>query len=1342
MSDSTETMRSSLVESFRTERSSALLSRVLQVVVSFYQLVAVAAFVAALILATSWLKTPFMGAFFEQTLMFNGSTPTGNGSTWNLYSQGVRLGDRLTSVNGVKVTTTAEVEKILSGFFPGETIPVGVTSGGVEKTLQVKLNSFPGDDVTSYFLLPIVVSFVFLAISLAIFGMRRKETAGRSFAILSASLSLGTGCLFDLYTTHNLTPLWTLGLAMTGGALVDLALSFPQEARVVVGRPYLRWVGYLAAIGLSIYAFITLYNLQRPLDYLLAWRWIYLFVGVCSLAYLAVNVYYGSTAQSPVVKTQARMIITGTLVAFGPITIWLLTTPFHLFEFSTFLFLPIVLFPLTLGYTILRFRLLRADDWLRQGVLYLLLCIFIVGSYALLVTGLSEIFKTAMPASNPFWIGGLVFVLAILLDPIRVRLQTFVDNSFFRGQRAYAESIQNFTHEITGALDLTAIGRVLRHQIISTLTPNAIHIFTYDTPNDQYITVPDEDYRSSTDIHFPSESPLAQYFINERLPLYLDGASLPASLKQEKSRLALLGAHLFISMHGRDRPVGWLALGPRLSGQPYTPRDLMFLENLADTASVAIQRVQMVANLERRVQEMNALTRVSQGVNVTLTFDDVLELIYAQTAQIIPTSHFYITLYNKDNDYYYYGFAVENNERLIQRENTPFPENQGIAPEIIRRGRPILTQDYSRECQTRGYSPASKGIFAWMGVPLNAGAESIGALSVGSHDPATIYTRSQLDLLQAIADQTAGAIVKARLLQVTQQRARQLSTLNEVTRQLTSTLELEPLLQNILESAVGILNCEAGTFFLVDPQTSELIFRVTVGPVAKDLIGQRMQPGSGIVGRAVTTRGPVIENDVQHAEGWNPDSDNKTGFKTRALMAVPLQAKGNLVGVIEVINRQDGLPFIEEDQTLLTAFAGQAAVAMENARLYTLTDQELAARVEELSVMQRIDRELNASLELDRAMRITLEWALRQTQAEAGLIGMLEEGKLRVVAQEGYEDLIGAAQEQPMLLSLPAMEEAVATGLPQRNQMMPGAGGSLLKSAHNQIVIPIRREATVIGLLMLESTTDSQEDLTFLNRLSDHAAIAISNSQLYGEVQRANVAKSDFVSFVAHELKNPMTSIKGYSELLAAGAVGAINTQQANFLNTIHSNVERMSTLVSDLNDNSKIEAGRLRIEFKAVEVNELVEEVVKSTKRQIDDKKQTILAEMPPQLPMVWGDRIRLGQVFINLISNATKYTPEGGALVVGAESSVNTWDPEGAGKVVHFWVKDNGIGISPEDQAKIFQKFFRSEDQKAREAPGTGLGLNITKSLIEMQGGRIWFESIYREGTTFHFTVPVAEG
>ena len=221
-----------------------------------------------------------------------------------------------------------------------------------------------------------------------------------------------------------------------------------------------------------------------------------------------------------------------------------------------------------------------------------------------------------------------------------------------------------------------------------------------------------------------------------------------------------------------------------------------------------------------------------------------------------------------------------------------------------------------------------------------------------------------------------------------------------------------------------------------------------------------------------------------------------------------------------------------------------------------------------------------------------------------------------------------------------------------------------------------------------------------------------------------------------------MTSIKGYTELLAAGSVGQITDMQSNFLNTIRSNVERMSTLVSDLNDNAKIEAGRLHLEYKPVDIPDVVDDVIRSTKRQVDDKRQSVEVQLPPQLPPVWADRIRVGQVLTNLISNAHKYTPEGGKILVGAESTNNQWDPGGAKQVVHLWVKDNGIGISVEDQAKIFQRFFRSEDSKAREAPGTGLGLNITRSLVEMQGGRIWFDSEFRKGTTFHFTVPVAEG
>jgi signal transduction histidine kinase len=378
---------------------------------------------------------------------------------------------------------------------------------------------------------------------------------------------------------------------------------------------------------------------------------------------------------------------------------------------------------------------------------------------------------------------------------------------------------------------------------------------------------------------------------------------------------------------------------------------------------------------------------------------------------------------------------------------------------------------------------------------------------------------------------------------------------------------------------------------------------------------------------------------------------------------------------------------------------------------------------------------------MDRAMRITLDWALRQSGAEAGLIGILEEEKLRVMAHQGLDEQMQNLQDQLMKIELPAMLTAVETGVPQQ-ESVEASKNKLLVASHSQMVIPIRRETTVIGLLYLESLSDTQVDIDFLTRLTDHAAIAISNAQLYGEVQRANLAKSDFVSFVAHELKNPMTSIKGYTELLAGGAVGQVNDMQGNFLTTIKSNVERMSTLVSDLNDNSKIEAGRLRLEYKATDAADLVDEVIRTFKRQLEEKKQILDLLVPSTLPPMWADRVRVAQVLTNLVSNAHKYTPEEGTIQVGVEETANQWDLDGAPRVIHLWVKDSGIGMTMEDQQKIFQKFFRSDDPKAREVPGTGLGLNITKSLIEMQGGKIWFESEYRKGTTFHFTVPVAEG
>jgi len=241
--------------------------------------------------------------------------------------------------------------------------------------------------------------------------------------------------------------------------------------------------------------------------------------------------------------------------------------------------------------------------------------------------------------------------------------------------------------------------------------------------------------------------------------------------------------------------------------------------------------------------------------------------------------------------------------------------------------------------------------------------------------------------------------------------------------------------------------------------------------------------------------------------------------------------------------------------------------------------------------------------------------------------------------------------------------------------------------------------------------------------------------------EAANQAKTEFISFVAHELRLPMTSIRGYAELVLTGTAGAVNEQQANFLNVIRSNVERMVILISDLADISRIESGHFRLEFGAVSVADIVSEVTSSLHRQIEEKQQSLTVQIPGDLPQLAGDRTRLAQVLTNLLSNAYKYTPEGGQITICAAYEADSAHCEGTLPVVHISVQDNGLGINSEDQQQLFQKFFRAADEEARTAPGTGLGLNITKYLVEAHGGCIWFESEYRKGTTFHFTIPLGE-
>jgi signal transduction histidine kinase len=225
-------------------------------------------------------------------------------------------------------------------------------------------------------------------------------------------------------------------------------------------------------------------------------------------------------------------------------------------------------------------------------------------------------------------------------------------------------------------------------------------------------------------------------------------------------------------------------------------------------------------------------------------------------------------------------------------------------------------------------------------------------------------------------------------------------------------------------------------------------------------------------------------------------------------------------------------------------------------------------------------------------------------------------------------------------------------------------------------------------------------------------------------------AKNDFVSLVSHELRTPMTSIKGYTDLMLKGAVGALNEQQKSFMTIVKSNVDRMAELVSDLLDVSRLEAGRVRLTLEGLDLAGVVLEISQELAETMRQRELTLHCSLPPGLPPVCADRGRVVQVLLNLLSNAYRYTPAGGKITIAVHA---------LGDEVQVDVTDTGIGVSGQDREFIFERFYRADHPVVREQAGTGLGLPIARSLIEMHGGRLWLRSEVGAGSTFSFTLPI---
>jgi signal transduction histidine kinase len=259
-----------------------------------------------------------------------------------------------------------------------------------------------------------------------------------------------------------------------------------------------------------------------------------------------------------------------------------------------------------------------------------------------------------------------------------------------------------------------------------------------------------------------------------------------------------------------------------------------------------------------------------------------------------------------------------------------------------------------------------------------------------------------------------------------------------------------------------------------------------------------------------------------------------------------------------------------------------------------------------------------------------------------------------------------------------------------------------------------------------ETRLRAREALQVAESLRQHCQTGMD--ELAEQIQEAQQAKHKFTSHVTHELRLPLTSIRGYTDLLRQGITGPVTEQQLNFLNVIKNNVERMSALISDLSDVNYLESGRMKLNQKLIFLDEHVEEALNSFKGRLAEKEQSLVVNIPEQSHPVYADSYRLVQIVSTLVSNAHKYTPQGGKISLRVLES--------SGKV-RVEISDTGIGISPADQEQIFTQFFRSEHEGVREHPGWGLALHLAKKLVEAMGGEMGFESTLNQGSTFWFTL-----
>jgi GAF domain-containing protein/CheY-like chemotaxis protein/HAMP domain-containing protein len=838
----------------------------------------------------------------------------------------------------------------------------------------------------------------------------------------------------------------------------------------------------------------------------------------------------------------------------------------------------------------------------------------------------------------------------------------------------------------------------------------------------------------------------------------LDGIQDPSPLEHELQALSGVRALASVSLRVKDAPNGRLFLAyqqPRRFGDG----DIRYLNALVDSTAVVIDNILLFDQIQSALEETSILYQASRSLADASSPGDILDAVVNQMIQP-HVNHVFLALLltpdwnGKDSLVQVAASWQRDDEGGINLQGVTLSADQFPAwPQLS--SPTILTIDNIQEDESLSdmerIGIESLDARSLAVIPLRAGNRPIGAIWMGSRE-AHRHTDRELRVFQAFAEQASLSMEASRLLQQAERRARQLAASADVSQIASSILDLNVLLPRVVDLIKDVFNYDHVQVFLMDSEHRFAELRASTGEAGQQLLAikHKLEKGSASVIGQVTARGePVIALDTADASVVH--RPNPYLPLTRSEMALPLIIKGQVVGALDVQSNQANA-FTEEDVTALTVLAAQIATSIDNARLFEQSERRasdmsflftvatVAASAETLAdALQNVAELLRDSLE---TLSVGIYLPRSYQDGEGNTFTVIQpialagsDQPLSEVAEVRMDDpnntlAVVAASFEPTIIA----DTLDAPGY------LPIAG-----SARSAVLVPLVLGVQFVGMIVMEDEAPNaydQETLTLLLTLAGTLSAIIQNAQLLETVQKTNEQlreldrlKSDFLANMSHELRTPLNSIIGFSRVILKGIDGPLTEMQEQDLTTIYNSGQHLLGLINDILDQAKIAAGKMDLQCSYFDIKPVIEGVRSIGIGLVKDKPINLSVEMASGLPKAYGDEFRTRQVLLNLVSNATKFTPQGSVTI----RAYTEPDPETGKTMIRIDVTDTGIGIAEKDMPLLFEAFRQVDSSLTRTVGGTGLGLPIAKSLVEMQGGRMLVQSKVNVGSTFSITIPV---